>query len=128
MLKKVLAIGAAILGVGLALSALTVYWMMSRDPLVTLPASAPADVIVQNVRVVDVVTGTATAAQDVWLQGDRIREVRPHRADAKWPAGAQKIAGAGLSMIPGLIDAHCHVRSSPAPPWHTDIPDTDLNL
>lgn len=128
MLKKVLAAVAAIFGVGLAVVGLAVYWKMSRDPLVTLPEQVSANVVIRNVRVIDVVTGTATAARDVWLQGDRIHEIRPHRPDAKWPADAQLIAGEGLSLIPGLIDAHCHVSSSPAPPWVTEIPDTDLNL
>lgn len=112
-------IAAGLLGGGLAL------WNR-RAPLVV---RAPArDLWVRNVRVIDVRTGTATAAADVHLQGGRIAQLQRHAPDRAAPQGAQVIEGEGLSLVPGLIDSHCHIGSSPTVPWDRGLPDPDLNL
>jgi len=115
--------------VGLATVGGATAWVLpGRAPLVSRPATRPAAVLVRNVSVVDVRAGTATAARDVWLEGDRIREIGPHDPRATVPVGAVVLEGAGRFLVPGLIDAHCHVGSSPEPPWDKGLPDEDLNL
>lgn len=114
-----------LLGLGLGLGLAVLLWPKAPT-LVVRDAEGRAAVLIQNVRVIDVRTGTATAAQDVLLKGDRIHTIRPTGGPV--PRGAQVIEGAGLSLMPGLIDAHCHVGSSPEPPWDKGLPDEDLNL
>jgi imidazolonepropionase-like amidohydrolase len=46
----------------------------------------------------------------VVIDGDRIAAVGP-RAKMSWPAGAEVIDAAGLTILPGLIDTHDHLAS-----------------
>jgi imidazolonepropionase-like amidohydrolase len=65
--------------------------------------------IVRNARVFDGMR--ALSSCDVWIDGDRIAAVAPHDADATPPAAVDCIDGEGLTLLPGLIDAHTHVFS-----------------
>jgi imidazolonepropionase-like amidohydrolase len=104
-----------------------VIWAMwSRAPLVTAPESPPQLVLLQNVRVLDVVGGTLGAASDVLLEGDTIARIAPAGSIAA--KGAHVVDGAGGTVMPGLIDSHCHMESSPEAPWTINIPDADLNM
>jgi len=72
-------------------------------------SSAPqADVVIQNVTVVDVARGSVVDDRDVFLQGDRIVQVaragRSRLADT-----VQVVDGGGAFLIPGLWDMHAHV-------------------
>lgn len=58
--------------------------------------------VIRGGRVFDVVTGEVQAA-DVALDGDRIAEV------ASGLDGDAEVDAAGLTVLPGLIDAHVHV-------------------
>ena len=53
-------------------------------------------------------TGAAPRPADVLVEGDRIVAVGPE-APAGAPAGASRIDATGLTVMPGLIDAHCHL-------------------
>ena len=65
--------------------------------------------------------------QDVWVRGDRIEWVGG-AGQKSAPAGAVMVPGAGLTLLPGLIDAHVHVEGGSAPPWDVRLPDADRNL
>jgi len=52
--------------------------------------------------------GPAVQDATVIVRGDRILAAGP-RSSVPAPAGAQIIDGAGLSVLPGLIDAHFHI-------------------
>ena len=72
-------------------------------PAPPAPASGPA-LLFDDVRVFD---GDKTIARaDVLVRGDRIAEIGEH---IEPPAGAEVIAGAGHTLLPGLIDSHAHV-------------------
>ena len=64
-----------------------------------------ADLVIRDVRALDVVMGGETRG-DVAIVGDTIVGVGgTYRA-------AETIEGQGRHLVPGLIDAHCHVESS----------------
>ena len=65
--------------------------------------------ILENANVADVVAGEIRPDCTVVLEGNRIREVGTGRALG---SNAQRIDLHGLTLIPGLIDCHCHVLQS----------------
>lgn len=95
--------------------------------LVRRPATVAPAVLVEDVAVLDVASGTRTPHRDVLVVGDRIAAVADHGA-ADPPPGAQRIAGAGATLLPGLIDAHGHVGNNSAPSWKSTFPDPERNL
>ncbi len=78
----------------------------------SLTAQAPAPqsgapvTAIRAGRLVDPETGTALANQIILVEGDRIREVGPSVAI---PPGAAVIDLSGLTVLPGLVDAHTHL-------------------
>jgi adenine deaminase len=68
----------------------------------------PADLLLANGRVVDVLAGEVRAA-DVAVAGDRIAGLGSYQAH-------QVIDLGGAFLTPGFIDAHVHVESSLVPP------------
>lgn len=74
---------------------------------------ATADLVVKNVRLLDVITGQVTET-DIAICGDRI--VGTHDSYR----GAREIDGRGLFAVPGFIDTHLHVESSLVTPLEFD--------
>src|SRR2546422_2197965 len=70
-------------------------------------------------RLFDSKTGQMLAKQVVLLQGERITEVGPE-AQLKIPAGAQVIDLSQATVLPGLIDAHTHMFTTPRPGMSTE--------
>ncbi len=91
------------------------------------PGTPPASVVVRDVAVLEVETGTRTRARDVLLEGGFIREIRASGTLAA-PEGALVIDGSNATLLPGLIDMHGHVNADRAPTWNAGIPDPDANL
>ena len=75
--------------------------------------AVPADLVVKNVRLLDVVTGAITDT-DVAIVADRI--VGTHGTYA----GAVEVDGRGRFCVPGFIDTHLHVESSLVTPFEFD--------
>jgi imidazolonepropionase-like amidohydrolase len=74
------------------------------------PATAPIAIV--GARMID---GTGAAPIDdsvVVVEGDRIRAAGA-RAVVPVPRGATVVAAAGKVLIPGLVDAHCHINQAP---------------
>lgn len=74
--------------------------------------NSPADLLLKNGRVVDVLTETIYEA-DVLVAEGRIAAVLPRGAACE---AARTVDLAGAYLAPGLINAHCHVESSMATP------------
>jgi adenine deaminase len=73
----------------------------------------PADLVIKNVRLLDVITGAVTET-DIAIVGDRI--VGTH---ARYE-GRTIIDGAGRFAVPGFIDTHLHIESSLVTPFEFD--------
>jgi len=69
--------------------------------------AAPASVIIAGGRLVDPAAGFHGEAVDVRIENGRIAEIGPdlHHPDA------ETIAAAGLTVMPGLVDPHVHLRT-----------------
>lgn len=74
---------------------------------------APADLVIKNVQLLDVITGTLTPT-DIAIVGDRI--VGTH---AQY-TGKTEIDGNGRYAVPGFIDTHLHIESSLVTPFEFD--------
>ncbi|QCK86663.1 adenine deaminase [Phreatobacter aquaticus] len=75
--------------------------------------SAPADLVIRNVRLLDLVTGDLVPT-DIAICGDTI--VGTYGAYQ----GARVIEGRGRIAVPGFIDTHLHVESSLVTPMEFD--------
>lgn len=73
----------------------------------------PADLVIKNVALLDVITGTRTET-DIAIVADRI--IGTHATYA----GKTEIDGTGLTAVPGFIDTHLHIESSLVTPLEFD--------
>ena len=64
------------------------------------------DLAIENVAIVDVEHGRASAPQTIVVSNGRIAAIG---ATAAIPEGAKRIDGRGKFLIPGLVDAHVHL-------------------
>jgi adenine deaminase len=74
---------------------------------------APADVVIKNVRLLDVITGSVTHT-DIAIVGDRIVGTYGYYN------GLRLIQGDGRFAVPGFIDTHLHIESSLVTPFEFD--------
>lgn len=74
---------------------------------------APADLVIKNVTLLDVITGEQTVT-DIAIVGDRIVGAYDSYN------GTAEIDGTGLFAVPGFIDTHLHVESSLVTPLEFD--------
>lgn len=96
-------------------------------PLVTIPAKVAGSVAFEHTGVLDVVSGTVLADQDVVVTGTTIASLGASGSVAI-PADAERIDGRGATLLPGLVDSHGHVANGSAPPWIGSLPDPERNL
>lgn len=83
---------------------------------------SPSDIIFKNVRILDA-TGDQPYLGEVWVQGNRIREIKRTQssygsANGSMPSasnGATVVDGGGATLMPGMIDAHLHLSWNNAP-------------
>ncbi len=73
---------------------------------------APFDLLIENARLVDMVTGRARDA-DIGVTGAIIASVHPPDPDR---AARRRIDADGAHAVPGFIDSHMHVESSMVTP------------
>ncbi len=98
MTKRRVAAAVALLMLAPALAA--------QAPNQSLPSSAGAAYAVRAGRLIDPATGTTAANQIILVRDGFIRDVGPNVAI---PAGVEVIDLSGLSVLPGLVDAHNHL-------------------
>ena len=75
--------------------------------IMTSPAPDAADLVIRNVRIVHG-DGRVTARATVFVRGGRITAISAGANRGGVPA-RRDVSGAGLTLMPGLIDAHVHV-------------------
>src|SRR5437879_5575511 len=93
-------------------------WLHAQKP-------SPDELLVLNdVTVVDVRTGTLQSGQTVILEHNRIASVGPGKS-AKYPRNAASVNCRGLFLIPGLWDMHVHLVFGD---WFPDAQDISLPL
>jgi imidazolonepropionase-like amidohydrolase len=80
--------------------------------------------VLDNVTIVDVRTGTLQREQTVVLEDNRIASIAPGKS-AKYPRHAARVNCRGLFLIPGLWDMHVHLVFGD---WFPDAQDISLPL
>lgn len=90
--------------------------------LAALPAQA-ATVAVTADRMIDVATGARVERPQVLITDGRITQVG-RQGDAV-PDGAQRVDLPGVTLVPGLIDMHVHITSSPLYSGYNSLLFTD---
>lgn len=74
-----------------------------------------AEITFANLRILDG-TGEPPYAGEVTVAGNRIKSINRSGRDFGWNAnGGQRIDGRGMTLMPGLIDAHLHLSWNNAP-------------
>lgn len=90
---------------------------LTRDELKNVLAvargDAPADVLIKNVKILDLVNGEIMDSAIV-ISGKTIAGIGLEYADAK---AFKVIDGKGLTAVPGFIDGHLHIESSMMNPF-----------
>ena len=82
----------------------------STKPIARSKAAAKNGTIATNCKVVDVVHGRVLENSSVLIRGNVIQGIRQ---DTAIPAGREEVLDlGGRYLIPGLIDAHCHISVS----------------
>lgn len=79
----------------------------------SLASAEPEAWYLAGARLIDVIDGRAIPGQAILIEGERITAVEDATALPK-PAGAQAVDLTGLTILPGLIDAHVHLLSNPS--------------
>src|ERR1051325_1396714 len=100
----------------------------SREPpIVSRPANGARSVVVRNVRVFDAPRAALLdGARDVVVRDGRIAAIAQPGVTA---SGLTELDGRGATLLPGLVDVHTHVASSPNPPGQVGaLPDVGANL
>ena len=80
--------------------------MGAQDLLAVSRGDTPADLLLQNARIINVFTGEIEDPTDIAIHGERIAGIG---GDYR---GKEEIDLAGAYVAPGLIDAHVHIESS----------------
>ena len=91
-----------------------------------MPGRPLVSEVLWNVRLLDLEAGRATERRAITVDDGRVAAI--DAAEGQAPAGARDLGGA--TVLPGLIDAHCHVLSTterspgfgPPPPLHGEAP------
>ena len=114
-------------GIAAALSLLALASCTGSPELVRRPVGPPSAVLIEDVSVLDVVSGYSTAHRDVLVEDGRIAYIVA-TGKSELPPGGKRIDGRGSTLLPGLVDMHAHVAAPSAPPWIAGFPDEDANL
>ena len=102
---------------------LLVFLSFSTPILAQKPAAADL-LVLNNVTVVDVRTGTLQPEQTVILEHNHIFSVGPSKS-AKYPRNAPSVNCRGLFLMPGLWDMHVHLVFGD---WFPDAQEISLPL
>lgn len=83
-------------------------------PILSQQTKTPIVVAVKAGKLLDVRTGNYTADQMIWIEGDRIKAVgKSAEIQRQMPPSAKIIDLSSAVVLPGLIDSHVHLTSSP---------------
>lgn len=78
-------------------------------PVRTVRAALPRpDLLIADVRLLDVAAGRIRGPHDVWIVGGRIAAIGAPGKLAV-PTDVRRLAGRGLFLLPGLVDLHVHL-------------------
>ncbi len=83
-------------------------------------ASSTDDMLIENIRIIDGKGSAPVEAQDVLVAKGKIAKVADH-GEFETAAEVKRIDGKGLTLMPGLIDAHSHIFFSRDADWRKGL-------
>lgn len=86
-----------------------------------------AVVVFEDVAVLDVATGERAKHRDVFVRDGKIDRI-VEAGSVPAVHGAHRVAGAGATLVPGLVDSHAHLNSGHRPAWDNGLPTPKANL
>jgi len=90
--------------------------MTTRNKLVAVArGDERPHIVIKNVTLVNVLTGTLDGPVDISIHGNRVASVSPANSSTY---GDQIIDGTGMFAAPGFVDGHVHNESSMCTPAH----------
>src|SRR5688572_31750211 len=84
----------------------------AQQPAAAPPIETPRSTLLRPARVFDGVTAEPHTGWVVLVTGERIAQVGP-AADVRVPAGTTTVDLPGMTLLPGLIEAHSHLLLHP---------------
>lgn len=85
-------------------------WMAFVFGVAASPPGSAADLVIANVRVVDVVAGQVSEPRDVEVTGDRITAIHEPAAGAHAAVTGRRFDAQGGYLVPGFWDMHAHLN------------------
>ena len=83
-------------------------------------ASSAGDKLIENIRIIDGKGNAPAEAQDVLVAKGKIARIADH-GEFETAAEVKRIDGEGLTLMPGLIDAHSHLFFSRDADWRKGL-------
>lgn len=83
-------------------------------------ASSAGDKLIENIRIIDGKGNAPAEAQDVLVAKGKIARIADH-GEFETTAEVKRIDGEGLTLMPGLIDAHSHLFFSRDADWRKGL-------
>ena len=83
-------------------------------------ASSAGDKLIENIRIIDGKGNAPAEAQDVLVAKGKIARIAGH-GEFETAAEVKRIDGEGLTLMPGLIDAHSHLFFSRDADWRKGL-------
>ncbi len=65
--------------------------------------------LIKNCNILDVINGTILKEKDVFIENNRFKNIYPNKSILEFPRDTVIIDASGMTLMPGLIDAHIHV-------------------
>jgi imidazolonepropionase-like amidohydrolase len=93
--------------------------------ILSIRLAGAEDLFIRDVLLVDGAGGPAKAHVDILIAGDRIRAIEPTGTTA---ATGRLIDAAGMTAVPGLIDAHVHFVAASGSSYRHDSDDVIRQL
>ncbi|WP_439469576.1 Xaa-Pro dipeptidase [Blastomonas fulva] len=110
---------ARLISAALAASALTVTASAQETP-----EQAPNRTVITAAKMIDVATGRTTEFPAIFTENGRITSIADART-VRWGSDVTHIDLSGKTLLPGLIDMHVHLDSSPTYGGYNSLQFTD---
>lgn len=110
---------ARLISAALAASALTVTASAQE-----IPEQAPNRTVITAAKMIDVATGRTTEFPAIFTENGRITSIADART-VRWGSDVTHIDLSGKTLLPGLIDMHVHLDSSPTYGGYNSLQFTD---